>query len=183
MGLSVADQYTAIRAPQFFTDLRTKLQAVSVAMLTDSFTIEGEIITTVDSVFVSATFNGAGDVSIKVGQDDNLQPLYSWTAPEGWVAVFPPANTSAPTISGTAQVGQALSAGSGTWSNSPTAYAYQWQTSADDITWTNIAGATSGTYTVVTGDVGHYLRVEVTASNSAGSSAPVASSATAAVIA
>ena len=37
-----------------------------------------------------------------------------------------PVNTSEPTISGTAAVGQTLTGTAGTWSNSPTSFGYQW---------------------------------------------------------
>jgi len=39
----------------------------------------------------------------------------------------PPANTTPPAVSGSAQSGQALTASPGSWSGSPTSYAYQWQ--------------------------------------------------------
>jgi hypothetical protein len=92
----------------------------------------------------------------------------------------PPANTSPPTISGTPQQGQTLTAGSGTWSGTqPINYAYQWQ--GCDSTGANcapIAGATATTYTPTAGDVGNTLEVTVTATNAAGnataSSAPTA---------
>ena len=38
-----------------------------------------------------------------------------------------PANTSLPTVSGSAFVGSTLTGTTGTWSNSPTSYSYQWQ--------------------------------------------------------
>src|ERR1035437_7092861 len=42
-------------------------------------------------------------------------------------AVGPPVDTSLPSISGTAQQGQSLSAGSGSWTGSPTGFFFQWQ--------------------------------------------------------
>ena len=80
-----------------------------------------------------------------------------------------PQNTSQPTITGTAREGQTLTASDGVWSNSPTSFSYQWQRCASDGTGCgDITAATSKTYTLVSGDVGHTLRVAVTASNAEG---------------
>lgn len=80
-----------------------------------------------------------------------------------------PVNSALPTISGTAKVGATLTASDGTWTNSPTSFAYQWQRCASDGTGCgDITGATSKTYSPSTGDVGHALRVSVTAGNSDG---------------
>jgi microcystin-dependent protein len=82
-----------------------------------------------------------------------------------------PSNTAAPAVSGTAQVGQVLSSNTGSWNGTPTiTYSYHWQTSANGSSgWTNISSATSATYTAESTDAGNYLRVEVTATNGAGS--------------
>lgn len=80
-----------------------------------------------------------------------------------------PASTAAPTVSGTAQQGQTLTAGNGTWSNSPTSFSYQWQRcNADGASCAAIAGATAKTYRLAPADVDHRVRVGVTASNSDG---------------
>jgi hypothetical protein len=86
-----------------------------------------------------------------------------------------PANSAAPTISGTTTFGQVLTTTTGTWSNSPT-YSYQWSRSATSGgSYTNISGATSSTYTLVTADVGQYLKSTVTATNGSGSAAATSS--------
>jgi len=80
-----------------------------------------------------------------------------------------PVNTASPTISGTAKVGSTLTANEGTWSNSPTSFTYQWQRCASDGRGCgDITSATSKSYSPVTGDVGHALRVVVTATNADG---------------
>ncbi len=38
-----------------------------------------------------------------------------------------PVNSAAPTITGTARVGETLTVQNGTWTNNPTAFQYQWQ--------------------------------------------------------
>ena len=96
----------------------------------------------------------------------------------------PPVNTAPPTISGTAQQGQTLTATTGSWTNSPTAYAYGWQDcDGSGAACAPIAGASAPTYLLAASDVGHTVRVAVTASNAGGSSTPASSAATAAVTA
>ena len=83
-----------------------------------------------------------------------------------------PKNTAVPTISGTAKVGETLTAIPGSWSGSPTSYAYQWQRcDADVASCFNVVGSTATTYGVQAGDLGYRLRVVVTAKNAGGSSA------------
>ena len=80
-----------------------------------------------------------------------------------------PANTARPSITGDAQVGEALTAQDGTWTNTPTSFAYQWQRCDSDGTGcAAISGATGKTYGVRLVDLGFRLRVEVTARNSGG---------------
>ncbi|HUF83979.1 MAG TPA: PKD domain-containing protein, partial [Acidimicrobiia bacterium] len=82
---------------------------------------------------------------------------------------LPPENTSPPAISGTAQAGQTLTASPGSWSGTePISYAYEWSR-CDEIGSDCAPIATGQRYTATADDVGSTLRVEVTASNSAGS--------------
>jgi hypothetical protein len=91
-----------------------------------------------------------------------------------------PVNTSAPTITGTVQRAAILTANVGAWAGIDNLYSYQWQSSTDGTTWTNIAGATAATDTVATTDEHAHLRVMVTATNPDGT-ASVPSAATVAV--
>src|SRR5262249_42021376 len=80
-----------------------------------------------------------------------------------------PSNTAAPTTSGAARQGTPLSAPTGTWTNSPTSFSYQWQRCATDGTGCgDITGASSKTYTLTSGDVTKTVRVIVTAGNTDG---------------
>jgi len=89
--------------------------------------------------------------------------------PSALAAGGPPANTSPPTISGTAVQGQVLTSSTGSWSRHPTSYAYQWQRcNASGGSCSSLVGATAPTYTLTGGDVGSTLRVVVTASNKSG---------------
>lgn len=75
----------------------------------------------------------------------------------------------APSITGTAQVAQTLGGDNGVWTQSPTGFAYKWQNSPDNVTWTDIAGAVAATYSPVVGDAAKFVRRGVLASNSFGS--------------
>jgi Kelch motif protein/galactose oxidase-like protein len=94
----------------------------------------------------------------------------------------PPANQTAPAITGTTTEGQTLTASQGTWSGSPTSYAYQWQRcDGAGATCSAVGGATAGTYVLTSSDAGHTIRVQVTATN-AGGSTPATSAQTAVVL-
>ena len=81
-----------------------------------------------------------------------------------------PANTALPAISGEAKDEKTLTASTGTWTGSlPITYSYQWEScNASGESCTNISGATSSTYAIAHEQVGHTLRVKVTAKNNVG---------------
>jgi len=82
--------------------------------------------------------------------------------------VVAPADAVAPAIGGFVLQGQTLQAYPGGWTPAGVSFSYQWQRSADDVTWTNIGGATGSAYTVGAPDAGEHVRVAVTAANVAG---------------
>jgi len=111
-------------------------------------------------VRVTAT-NADGSSSAQSAQTAAIAAATSSAAPK---------NTSLPTVSGTAKVGQTLTAAPGSWSGNPTSFAYQWQRcDADVAACSNLLGATSTTYAVPLADLGYRLRVVVTAKNAKGS--------------
>jgi hypothetical protein len=88
----------------------------------------------------------------------------------GGGATAAPVATTRPVISGTAKAGHTLSCSPGSWTNSPTRYAYQWSRSG-----TPILGATNATYKVQKSDEQLTLTCAVTASNAKGASPATAS--------
>jgi hypothetical protein len=79
-----------------------------------------------------------------------------------------PTNTATPTISGLAQDGSTLTASQGTWTgtDSATKYTYAWsRCDTNGNSCAAIAKATTPDYTLQSDDVGHALRVTVTATN------------------
>ena len=81
------------------------------------------------------------------------------------------AATGKPTISGTARVGQTLTADTSGIADADgltsVSYSYQW-IRVQDLLQTEISGATASTYTPVADDVGKTIRVKVTFSDDAG---------------
>lgn len=87
---------------------------------------------------------------------------------EAWEAITAvptaaPVNTVLPNVTGTAVVGNALTTTNGTWTNSPTSYAYQWKRGATNI------GTNANAYTLVNADAGQSITCVVTATNAVGS--------------
>jgi GH25 family lysozyme M1 (1,4-beta-N-acetylmuramidase) len=80
-----------------------------------------------------------------------------------------PAVTASPQVSGTAIAGSTLTATTGTWSESPTSYTFQWQRcDANAGACAPIEGATAATYVLTPGDIGATIELFVTATNSVG---------------
>lgn len=111
--------------------------------------------------------------------------IASSTAWVGTVATFytgaaagSPGNTVAPAVTGTTVVGSTLTSSTGTWTNSPTSFGYQWQRDTHgDSNYTNISGATASTRVLVDADDACKLRCQVIATNASGSSTPANSNA------
>jgi hypothetical protein len=105
----------------------------------------------------TATFNGA-------------QATPALSAP---TAVVVPVNTSPPSISGTPDVGQTLTAG-GTWNPPQSTITYQW-IHCNNTGCNNIPNTNSPTYTVAVGDLGDTIEVQETAMYNGAQSAPAVS--------
>jgi hypothetical protein len=108
-------------------------------------------------------------------EGDQLRLLVTATNGDGTLAVAsaatttvqsaPPLDTVPPSLSGAVMRTSTLQATLGTWTGIGNTYSYQWQTSADGSTWTDIPGATASTYTLGTADENTELRAVVTVAN------------------
>ena len=130
--------------------------------------------------------------------DSTLRVLETATNGEGSVGVqspptavvtgvTAPVSTGDPVVSGSTTEGATLSTTTGTWNGTALSFAYQWVRCGadgglpDGSDCPSIPGATGSSYTLVAADIGRRLRVQVTASNTAGS-ATEASNPTALVV-
>ncbi len=108
---------------------------------------------------------GAGPLTYHGGPVMRSNTVYSIY----WFPGDPPAISVAPTVSGTAAVGQQLSTTNGTWTNTPTSYAYRWQRcDSAGSNCSTIPNAIGSKYKLTTADAGHEVRSEVLASNTSG---------------
>ena len=126
-------------------------------------------------------------VKVKVSFTDDASNPETLTS-TATAAVSAAANTlatGAPTIIGTAQVGQTLTAGTTAIMDADglnsVSYTYQWIRVATDNTETNISGATASTHTLVAADQGKTVKVKVSFTDDASNAETLTSAATAAV--
>lgn len=136
------------------------------------------------STYVLQDADATRRVRLQVTASRNENPGDNGTATSnasGVIGAIPPANSSLPTIAGTAQQGKILSATPGGWSGTtPLTFAYSWQR-CDGSTCTGIASGSS--YALAAADVGKQFKVVVTATGPGGNQATAESTRTAAVTA
>ena len=80
-----------------------------------------------------------------------------------FVAIPPPVNTVVPSLSGSATVGQTLTANVGTWTGNNITYSYSWYKNDEPI-----YGANSSTYVLTANDAGYAITCSVSGDNEAG---------------
>lgn len=133
----------------------------SYLWLRDGIPIGGA--TTNTYLLVNADYDA--DITCQVSATNNDGTSFAVTDPVGPVVDAAPVNTVAPVVSGSAIVGGTLSCTTGTWTfNQTPTYTYQWKRDGSDIT-----GATSSTYQLVSADNGEPMSCAVTATNDGGS--------------
>lgn len=154
-----SDNGSAITNYQYSTNGGSNFTAFSPVDTTTPLIISGLTNNNTYSVKIRAltTLNGSstpGESSTTVSATTSARPV----------------NTVAPSISGTISIGQTLNANTGTWSNSPTSYGYQWVRSQTvSGTYTPISGATANAYTIQSSDNSYFIKLVVQAINSQGS--------------
>lgn len=130
-------------------------------------TLSANTFTKTNMYFNGWAQSGSGNSSVNSGQTyANYGTFFftdSVTLTAQWAATTF-TKTADPTVSGTARVGQTLTATAATYSGSTPTVTSNWQR-YDGSTWSNIAGATSSSYVVASADVGKTLRYSQTLTN------------------
>lgn len=126
-----------------------------------------------NSTYTLTAADGGSTIRVTVTATESGGSATATSAQTGIVASTTPTNTAPPSISffGAAPLqGTAISAQTGTWSGTtPFTFTYQWERCNAAGSACTLSGATASTYTPVADDIGHTLRVLVTATNGAGS--------------
>ena len=93
-----------------------------------------------------------------------------------------PTNSAVPVVTGTSRTGETLTSSRGSWTSSPTSYAYQWKrASTASGTYTDISSAINSTYVLTDSDISKFIKVSVIATNGVGPSSAVLSIGTSAI--
>jgi beta-lactam-binding protein with PASTA domain len=111
-------------------------------------------------------------IVLRVTATNDYGSAYADSNPTVVVVAAPPRNKKLPTIAGLVRDGVTLTASEGEWEGTaPFAFVFRWrlcdETGALESCH-DIEGANATSYTVTTADIGHTIRVEVTASNVTG---------------
>jgi hypothetical protein len=157
----VIDQYSNSRYPSIAAELSAIATALGTDPTTHDKTIQAAPAGLQPGAAVNTQFTNDVLLLVNIAKGGNNTPAAIAAAINAEVLL--PVNTAAPVASGTGTVGQVLSSTTGTWSNSPVSYGYQWKRGG-----ANIAGAAAASYTLVAADSGTSVSCMVTATNAAG---------------
>jgi prepilin-type N-terminal cleavage/methylation domain-containing protein len=144
------------------------------------------------TVYVEATATGyrlgihsasTALITLTADRSTGYAPVFSGGAGGSVSVVSAPVNSGGlPLVTGTLQVGQTLSATNGSWSGSPTTYAYQWQRcDSGGINCVNV-GSNQASHLLFGADNGKRMIVAVTATNAGGSATASAAASSAVAI-
>ncbi len=125
------------------------------------------------NTYVLTSAELTGTVYVNVTATNGIGSDSAMSNSVGPVTVAKPVNLTAPVLSGTPLVGSTVSVTNGTWSGSPTSYAYEWwrciPSGGSGCTPSTIAGAASNTYVLTAAELTGTVYVKVTATNGGGS--------------
>ena len=122
-------------------------------------------------------------LKVEVGASNGSGPgasVSSAASPAVIPTPAPPSSVTAPTITGTATIGQTLTVSNGVWTNNPMSFQYQWLDCNGSFC-SAITGATNSTFTVTSSYAGDTLEAQVFAGNAIGASVPATSAQTSTV--
>jgi hypothetical protein len=122
-------------------------------------------------------------IKVSVTGTNGLGSASATSAATSAVVDIAPTNTALPVVSGTARTGATLSTSNGTWTSSPSSFAYQWKRATTSSgAYSDIASATSRTYELTDADIDKFIKVSVIATNNIGPSSAALSAATSVVV-